>query len=62
MSVKPVTPHKLSAVSLSRPAWVKRCWLRSFGPNLPGLASVREPETKTFAVRLLRIKCCRRCG
>ena len=36
------TPHfwpKLSAVSLSRAAWVKRCWLRSFGRNLPGLAS-----------------------
>ena len=38
----PPTPRfwpKLSAVSLSRAAWVKRCWLRSFGRNLPGLAS-----------------------
>ncbi len=47
------TPHfwpKLSAVSLSRAAWVKRCWLRSFGPNPPGLASDREGKTKRLVL------------
>ena len=32
---------ELLAVSLTRAAWVKRCWLPSFGRNLPGLASGR---------------------
>ena len=37
---------KLSAVSLSRAAWVKRCWLRSIGRNLPGLGAEREGNTQ----------------
>lgn len=42
LAIGPPAPRfgpELSAVSLSRAAWVKRCWLRSFGRNLPGLAS-----------------------
>ena len=39
---------KLSAVSVSRAASVNRCCSRSFGRNLPGLASVREGNAKTL--------------
>lgn len=45
----PPTPRfcpKLSAVSQSHSAWVKRGWLRSFGRNLAGLASEREGSAR----------------